>query len=106
MSRTFFICALADDISGTVLDLHIYLAHILADNSKADKLYSADKADDTGHTCPARNGMTYRDITTDQITPIKLMIATITPIEAISLSGFTLRLVMPSMARFSIFFRG
>lgn len=56
----FFICALADDISGTVLDLHIYLAHILADNSKADKLYSADKADDTGHTCPARNGMTYK----------------------------------------------
>ena len=45
--------ALADDIARTVLDLHVDLADVLAQDAEADELHAGDKADDTCGACPA-----------------------------------------------------
>ena len=39
-----------------MLGLHVYFPDVLAYDAEADKLHTADKADNAGHACPARDG--------------------------------------------------
>ena len=52
-------CAFAYNVAWAVLNFHVYFSDVISDDTKRNKLYSADKANDTRHTCPARNSVAH-----------------------------------------------
>ena len=56
LRRLMHPCTLADYIARALLRFKIYFPDVLAYDAEADKLHTADKADNAGHACPARDG--------------------------------------------------
>ena len=52
--------SLTDNIAGSVLDFHIYLADILTYNPETDKLDSTHETHDTYSTCPSGDGIAQK----------------------------------------------